>query len=134
MFSPLFRMYLRPQTLHRLDDAFSVGHSGSLLNDVSGAIENDDRGDASHAVSASRAFTWLAQQAQPNHLGLSFQVSFNPINDGLGHQAGASSVAVKLDHHRLPGGDPRFELVHRGHVVAFGTQKDKGEYDGREHD
>jgi hypothetical protein len=116
------------------DHVFTTGNTRSLIHYISITVKDNQRRNASYSISLCSLGANLAHHAQTDHLRLTLQVTFYPIDDGLGHQARASSVAVEFDNHRLPIRKQAIQRIYGFEFRAPGTKKDKGADYAQEHD
>lgn len=76
----LLQRQLGDGVLHRL----SVQHPRLLEDDVSFSIEQDQSRDRADPVSNRQLSPDASCDWESQHLSLSFQISFEPVHDGLG--------------------------------------------------
>jgi len=86
-----------------LDDLAGPGDAGLAINSLTATIDHYQGGHTSHPVASSRLLANPAQHIQPDNFGSTGQFVFQPIYNGLCHQAGASKIGVELQHYRLTG-------------------------------
>jgi len=103
----------------------AIWYAHALLDEVPAAVKDDQRGNTPYAILLRSLAPYLAHNVEPENRCLTPEVLLYPIHDGLGHQAGRSSVAVKLDDNRLPLGEKPVEFAHRCELCALGSQEDK---------
>jgi hypothetical protein len=74
------------------------------------AVENDHRRNGCHTVGAADFTAEFAEEIQAHDFRLSLEIFFNPIHDGLCHEASRSSVREEINDHGLPAFKHRVEL------------------------
>jgi hypothetical protein len=89
-------------TLHLSYDSRSLRNAGLLVGDAPMAVKHDQGGHSAYVIPLSSFISDSTQYVDAHHLGSACQVSLYPVDDGLGQEASASGIAVKLDYHRLP--------------------------------
>ena len=90
------------QGLGVLDSPLAIGNSDLLVANLPVSIKDDQRWNAVHTISLRCLSSYIISNVQLYDFYLAFQVLFNPIHDGLCHQAQASGVAVEFNDDGLP--------------------------------
>lgn len=85
-----------------LQSALSIQAPHLSQHRLTRAVQDDQAGHSAHAILLSELTAHGRVGVQIDCLHpLRFEFSFDPVHDGLGQVAGASSVAVKVEQRRL---------------------------------
>ena len=76
---------LATQSQYLLYHVLAVWHAHALLDDISAAIKDDQRGNTPYAVPLCSLASYLAHYVQPENRCPFSEVLLYPIHDGLGH-------------------------------------------------
>ena len=80
-------------------DDWSRSYDADLLVDGLAAVDHDQGRNSPYAVTCRGLASYPAHHVKPDNLSLAVQLLFQPVNDGLSQQAGASKIRVKLQHY-----------------------------------
>jgi hypothetical protein len=121
-----------------LDDSSAIGHTLMPVPYCAGAIKHDGSGQRRNSVGAGDFAAELAEEIQANDSRLSGQILFDPIHDGLCHEAAPSGVGEEIHDHRLAATDDFVELLPGIEASRFRPQQkkpnSKQRHDGNQRD
>jgi len=113
----------RQQRLNLRAKLISIGYPHLRVYHTALPIHHEKRRHRAHAESPRRAQANRVHQVQPQHARASLEVAFQPIHDGLGHQARASKIRIKLDDLGRAIGKQGIQFLRRSHPGRRRAQK-----------
>jgi len=96
---------------YRLRHGRRIGNARLCIDFVTLDVQYQRGGCCADAVSAHDVKARCRCRVDANDGGLTLQLTFDPVHDRLGDEAGRSAVGEEIDHRRLSRGDQSVKVL-----------------------